>query len=152
MSTLRNTSAVNLTYVGTNGTSGLGNFLQTGYYNPSTQVAMAVGTGAVITVPAYSVGSEPMAYDFLEMFATAGSGVGIEMWGVRNGTQVNGGNNGITQLLSASSGNVLIGAMNAGSGITNYFSGEMYEILIFNQTITPYSTQIYQNQLSAYGT
>ena len=152
VSTLRNTSAVNLTYVGTNGTSGLGNFLQTGYYNPSTQVAMAVGTGAVITVPAYSVGSEPMAYDFLEMFATAGSGVGIEMWGVRNGTQVNGGNNGITQLLSASSGNVLIGAMNAGSGITNYFSGEMYEILIFNQTITPYSTQIYQNQLSAYGT
>jgi hypothetical protein len=150
-STRRNTSAPNLTYVGTNGTSGLGNFLQIGYYNPSTQVAMALGTGAVITVPAYSAGSEPMAYDFLEMFATSGSGAGIEIWGVRNGTQVNGGNSGITQLLSASSGNVLIGAMNAGTGIVNYFSGEMYEILIFNQTITPYSIQIYNNQLSYTG-
>ena len=150
-STRRNTSAVNLTYVGINGSSGLGNSLQVGYYNPSTQVAVALGgTGATITVPAYSAGSEPMAYDFLEMFATTGSGLGIEMWGVRNGSQVNGGNSSITQLLT-SSGNVLIGAMNSGSGIVNYFSGEMYEILIFNQTITPYSTQIYNNQVGYTG-
>jgi hypothetical protein len=55
-----------------------------------------------------------------------------------------------------SPGNIVLGYV-AVTGSTPYFSGEIYEVLVFTQSLydlngTSTITQIYQNQLSAYGT
>jgi hypothetical protein len=148
-------------YVGTNGPSSTRQQLSTGYYTDTSTIINEQSYALVgVTIPGYSVGSEPMGYDFYNFSQT--NGMYIYNW--RSGTSYASGNSGLTSPMT-SSGSITIG-FSAWNGGNKYFSGEMYEILVLTSSLfdlsgsTPgtYTTppsiiqSIYQNQLSAYGT
>jgi hypothetical protein len=64
-----------------------------------------------------------------------------------------------TVLVSSNTGKTFnIGYLYLDTGVTNYYYGEIYELLVFTQSLYDLDntggliTQVYQNQLSAYGT
>jgi hypothetical protein len=148
-------------YVGTNGPSSTRQQLSTGYYTDTSTIINEQSYALVgVTIPGYSVGSEPMGYDFYNFSQT--NGMYIYNW--RSGTSYASGNSGLTSPMT-SSGSITIG-FSAWNGGNKYFSGEMYEILVLTSSLfdlsgsTPgtYTTppsiiqSIYNNQLGAYGT
>jgi hypothetical protein len=85
------------------------------------------------------------------------SGSRIYVYNDPLGAPITATNAGQTGLLSMSGGNLQIGRV-IFNGITTYYIGEIYEILVFTQSLYDLDTsgglitKIYQNQLGAYGT
>jgi hypothetical protein len=158
--TRRNTSSSQKYYIGSNGAGSTRQNLAVGYFDNTTLIINEGGYATSTTVPAYSAGSEPTGYDFVMMSQTSG----MYTFSLRSGTSYSGGQSGlITPLNSAGVG--IIGAVATNGSYGGYFSGEMFEILVITSSIFDLSgsspgqltpipsviSQIYQNQLSAYG-
>jgi hypothetical protein len=147
-------------YIGTNGPSSTRQQLSAGYYTDTSTILNEHSYALVgVTIPGYSAGSEPMGYDFYNFSQT--NGMYVYNW--RSGTSYASGNSGLT-LPMTSSGNILLGYA-PWSG-NKYFSGEIFELTIFNTSLfdlsgsTPgtYTTppsiiqSIYNSQLGYTGT
>jgi len=148
----KRTTAVSTTtyYAGTNGQSVTNQNLGVGYSNDTTLRLTEYGYSLnAPTVSAYAGVSEPLGYDFFTFSQT--SGMRNYTW--RSGTSASNTNTGLTTPLSRS-GNSTIGGTNDSAS----FTGEIYELLVFTQSLYDLDTsgglvtQIYNNQLSAYGT
>jgi hypothetical protein len=148
----RRRAAGEMYYVGTNGPQSTRRQLSTGYSSDTVTILNQYANALVgATIPGYSSGAEPMGYDFYNFSQT--SGMYIYNW--RSGASYVASNSART-LPMTSPGNIVLGYV-AVTGSTPYFSGEIYEVLVFTQSLydlngTSTITQIYQNQLSAYGT
>ena len=108
----------------------------TGFNNAGLIPVYAAGEGVLYPVCDYSSGFINRIYNKSSLLTTSGNGVDFL-------------NTAITNTPS-------IGLSNARSP-SNYYQGEIYEILVFTQSLydidgTSTITQIYNNQLSAYGT
>ena len=118
-----------------------------GYRNNTTLSHAQYANDYDMTVPAYAGVSEPMRYTSYTFSSTNGK------FTYNNGSLLGSltNANGKTGL-SSISGNFTIG-----SGYM-YYTGEIYEILVFTQSLYDLDntggliTQVYQNQLGAYGT
>jgi hypothetical protein len=109
---------------------------------------LAVGEFINCIVPGYAGISEPTGYDYGVFSQT--SGMNSYSW--RSGNQTTATNATYTTPLTLS-GPAIIGAQRN----NQYFTGEIYEVLVFTKSLydidgTSTITQIYQNQLGAYGT
>jgi hypothetical protein len=139
-------------YTGSNGNSIATNSkIGFGYYNSGTQLQIGVYNAVYFgpNVPVYSAGSEPMGYDYFTFSTTLGS----KIYSWRNSTAYSRLNSTTTTPQNLSGPSVDIGRGQGGS----YFIGEIYEIIIFRNSLYQTGgdslvTQIYQNQLSQYGT
>jgi hypothetical protein len=136
-------------YAGTNGQPVTNQNLGVGYSNDTTLRLSEYGYSLnAPTVSGYAGVSEPLGYDFFTFSQT--SGMRNYTWW--SGTSASNANTGLTTPLTRS-GNSTIGGTNDSAS----FTGEIYELLVFTQSLydldgTTSITQIYQNQLSAYGT
>lgn len=136
-------------YFGLGDTSAQKKGLITGYWNSETNMEYSHrGDNLDNTVAAYAGVSEPIRYTVFDYSASTTKRVYINssILPVTN----------TSSDLTATTGPVTIGK-SFGTANTGYYSGEMYEILIFTQSLydldgTSTITQIYQNQLSQYGT
>ena len=159
--TRRNTSSSQKYYIGSNGAGSTRQNLAVGYFDNTTILLGEGGYATSTSVPAYSTGSEPTGYDFVMLSQTTGAY--CFCW--RNGTSYPGGNSGVNLPLN-SAGVGIIGAVATNGSYGGYFSGEMFELIIFTASLFDLSgssigqltpipsviSQIYQNQLGAYGT
>jgi hypothetical protein len=134
--------------LGTTGISGTG--LIAGYFGTNNIVYSHRGDNTDNTITAYAGASEPLRYTtYVYSASSPNKRVYI------NGSQLT--NTGNSYDLIAPSGEFTIGK-SFGTGITNYYYGEIYELLVFTQSLYDLDTsgglitQVYQNQLSAYGT
>ena len=142
----RNTNATSLTVISSgNASADQGFHFQ--YLPPGTTVRFGQYSDDMdlTSYPAY-VSNEPIHY----WTGTESSTSGRFLY--ENGT-VSKSDPTKTALLSSVSGNLLIGARFVSQ---NYYSGEIYELVIFTQSLydldgTASINQIYQNQLSRYG-
>jgi hypothetical protein len=129
-------------------TAGTGQGLITGYYNYETNIYYAHrGDDLFITVPAYAGASEPLRCAVYDYGASSTKRIYIN-------ASIAGTNSSYD--LAATSGAVTIGKTFGGLQ-SAYYYGEIYEILVFTRSLydldgTSTITQIYQNQLGAYGT
>jgi hypothetical protein len=160
-STRRNASGSNKYYIGSNGGGSTRQNLAVGYFDNTTIIINEGGYATSTVVPAYSAGSEPTGYDFVMLSQMTGAY--CFCW--RNGTSYPGGNTGVNLPLN-SAGVGIIGAVATNGSYAGYFSGEMFEILVLTSSLFDLSgssigqlspipsviSQIYQNQLGAYGT
>jgi hypothetical protein len=121
-------------------------------YTADTQVRFQfnniTGDAVNVTVPAYAGASEPTGYNIGAFSATSG----MLSYAWRNGAQTSGTAPSGT-ILGTTSGPGTLGC----SRSQQYFTGEMYEVLIFTMSLydldgTTSINQIYQNQLSYTGT
>jgi hypothetical protein len=112
-------------------------------FNSDTSFAMPVtGNPPAITIPAYNASSEPVTY------MTGGLTPSRVLY--KNDTL--GGTNVDANLLSVPSGYSYSIGYTVGAA-TYYYKGNLFELLIFTSALDQTQvTQIYQNQLSAYGT
>jgi hypothetical protein len=106
------------------------------------------------TITAYNSPSEPIRYTCATASSTSGRRVYI--YNDPLGNPIASSDAAQTSLMSMTSGNFQIGYYVFGSS-TSYYKGEIYELLVFTQSLydldgTTSITQVYQNQLSAYGT
>jgi hypothetical protein len=106
------------------------------------------------TVTAYNSSTEPIRYTSATASSTSGRRVYI--YNDPLGNPISASDATQTSLMSMTSGNFQIGYYTFGSS-TSYYKGEIYELLVFTQSLydldgTTSINQIYQNQLSAYGT
>ena len=122
----------------------------TGYYNGQ------YGNDTSVTVSAFtSSAAEPIRYGYTMRSSTGGSR--IYVYNDPLGAPITATNAGQTTLLTMSGGNLQIGQVFF-SGITTYYIGEIYELLVFTQSLYDLDTsgglitQVYQNQLSFTGT
>jgi len=159
--TRRNTSSSQKYYIGSNGAGSTRQNLAVGYFDNTTIIINEGGYATSTAVPAYSTGSEPTGYDFVMLSQTTGAY--CFCW--RNGTSYSGGNSGVNLPLN-SAGVGIIGAVATNGSYGGYFSGEMFELIIFTASLFDLSgssigqltpipsviSQIYNNQLGAYGT
>jgi hypothetical protein len=140
-------------YAGTNGQAVQYQNLGLGY---STDTAIrhshySYSNNGPSGLPAYAGAAEPIAYDYFAFSQTTNSGFREYSW--RSGTNYTSGNSGLTIPLTRS-GNSTIGGTNDSAS----FTGEIYEVLVFTQSLYDLDntggliTQVYQNQLGAYGT
>ena len=109
---------------------------------------LAVGEFINCIVPGYAGISEPTGYDYGVFSQT--SGMNSYSW--RSGNQTTATNATYTTPLTLS-GPAIIGAQRN----NQYFTGEIYEVLVFTKSLydldgTSTINQIYQNQLGIYGT
>jgi hypothetical protein len=159
--TRRNTSSSQKYYIGSNGAGSTRQNLAVGYFDNTTILLGEGGYATSTAVPAYSAGSEPTGFDFVMLSQTTGA----YCFSWRNGTSYPGGNSGVNLPLN-SAGVGIIGAVATNGSYAAYFSGEIFELIIFTASLFDLSgssigqlspipsviTQIYNNQLSAYGT
>jgi hypothetical protein len=144
----RNNSATTGGYFGLGSATQAGQGLITGYYSSEIYIDYAHrGDDLFITVPAYAGASEPLRCAVYDYGASSTKRVYI------NGS-IAGTNSSYD--LAATSGAMTIGKT-FGGGQPAYYYGEIYELLVFTQSLydidgTSTITQIYQNQLGAYGT
>jgi hypothetical protein len=122
----------------------------TGYYNGQYSNDISV------TVSAFTSASlEPVRYGYTMRSST--SGTRMYVYNDPLGAPITSIDAPKTTLLSMSGGNLKIGQV-IFSGITTYYIGEIYELLVFTKSLYDLDntggliTQVYQNQLSAYGT
>ena len=106
------------------------------------------------TVTAYNSSTEPIRYTSATASSTSGRRVYI--YNDPLGNPISASDATQTSLMSMTSGNFQIGYYTFGSS-TSYYKGEIYELLVFTQSLydldgTTSINQIYQNQLGAYGT
>jgi hypothetical protein len=118
-----------------------------GYYPTNAQLVISqYNDDKTQSVPAYSAG-ESISYDF----HMHNQNHTANIWSYRSGTSYTGAIGTFTNFLTAGSGN----KYSIGSG---GWQGEIYELLVFTQSLYDLDTsgglitQVYQNQLSAYGT
>ena len=141
----RNTNATTLTVI-SSGSAGADQGLHFQYLTPGTTVRFGQYSDDIdITpYPAY-VSNEPLHY----WTGTESSTTGRFLYekgtlSVSNVLQ--------TTLLTSTSGNFVVGRRFL-SGLTYYYSGEIFEVIVYTSALgTSDITQIYNNQLSAYGT
>jgi len=159
--TRRNTSSSQKYYIGSNGAGSTRQNLAVGYFDNTTIIINEGGYATSTSVPAYSTGSEPTGYDFVMLSQTTGAY--CFCW--RNGTSYPGGNTGVNLPLN-SAGVGIIGAVATNGSYGGYFSGEIFELIIFTASLFDLSgssigqlspipsviQSIYNNQLGAYGT
>jgi hypothetical protein len=105
-------------------------------------------------ITAYNSPSEPIRYTSATASSTSGRRVYI--YNDPLGNPISASDATQTSLMSMTSGNFQIGYYTFGSS-TSYYKGEIYELLVFTQSLydldgTTSINQIYQNQLGAYGT
>jgi hypothetical protein len=112
-------------------------------FNSDTSFAMPVtGNPPAITIPAYNASNEPVTY------MTGGLTPSRVLY-LNNSL---GGTNADTALLSVPSGYSYSIGYTVGAA-TYYYQGNLFELLIFKSALDQAQvTQIYQNQLGAYGT
>jgi hypothetical protein len=112
-------------------------------YASDTSIGMPVtGAPTTITIPAYNASNEPVTY------MTGG----ITPSRVLYQNNVLGGTNVDTALLSVPSGYSYSIGYTVGAA-TYYYQGNLFELLIFTSALDQTQvTQVYQNQLGAYGT
>jgi hypothetical protein len=133
--------------LGTTGTAGTG--LIAGYFGTNNIVYTHRGDNLDNTIPAYTGASEPLRYTtYVYSVSSPNKRVYI------NGSQLTNTNNSYD--LIAPSGEFTIGK-SFGTTNTNYYYGEIYELLVFTQSLydldaTTTINKIYQNQLSYTGT
>jgi hypothetical protein len=106
------------------------------------------------TITAYNSPSEPIRYTCATASSTSGRRVYI--YNDPLGNPIASSDAAQTSLMSMTSGNFQIGYYVFGSS-TSYYKGEIYELLVFTQSlydldVTTSINQIYQNQLSYTGT
>ena len=159
--TRRNTSSSQKYYIGSNGAGSTRQNLAVGYFDNTTILLGEGGYATSTAVPAYSAGSEPTGFDFVMLSQTTGA----YCFSWRNGTSYPGGNSGVNLPLN-SAGVGIIGAVATNGSYAAYFSGEIFELIIFTASLFDLSgssigqlspipsviQSIYNNQLSAYGT
>jgi hypothetical protein len=144
----RTTSTVNNYYIGS-GNSSLNQDLILGYRYDNTLTHAQWGNDYDMTVPVYAGSSEPMRYTSYTFSSTNGKFIYNNGSLLGSLTDANGKTG-----LSSTSGNFAIGY---GYG-SNYYTGEIYELIVFTQSLYDLDTSgglitnIYNNQLSAYGT
>jgi hypothetical protein len=116
-------------------------------YNPSTSLRLAQYADDLgVTVPDY-ISGETISYNFF----THNTNHTANIWSYRSSTYKTTGN--LLAFLSAPSGSYRIG-----TGHSGFYTGEIYELLVFTQSLYDLDTsgglitKIYQNQLGAYGT
>lgn len=160
-STRRNVSGGGRYYIGSAGTNLQFQQLSVGYFTDTSTILNEGAYAQQITVPAYAGASEPVTYENWSMSQTTG----IYDFSWRAGATYNNGNTGLKTPLS-SAGNGIIGATASNGSYSGYFSGEMFELLIFNASLFDLSgsgsgqlspipsiiQSIYNNQLSYTGT
>jgi hypothetical protein len=142
----RTTLAAENYYIGS-GNGATNNWLILGYRNNINLTHAQFNNDYDMTVPFYAGASEPIRYTSYTFSSTNGKFTynNGSLFGSR--TDANGKTG-----LSSTSGNFTIG-----SGY-KYYIGEIYELLVFTQSLYDLDntggliTQVYQNQLSAYGT
>jgi hypothetical protein len=159
--TRRNTSSSQKYYIGSNGAGSTRQNLAVGYFDNTTILLGEGGYATSTAVPAYSAGSEPTGFDFVMLSQTTGA----YCFSWRNGTSYPGGNSGVNLPLN-SAGVGIIGAVATNGSYAAYFSGEIFELIIFTASLFDLSgssigqlspipsviQSIYNNQLGAYGT
>jgi hypothetical protein len=159
--TRRNTSSSQKYYIGSNGAGSTRQNLAVGYFDNTTIIINEGGYATSTAVPAYSAGSEPTGYDFVMLSQTTGA----YCFSFRGGTSYPGGNSGVNLPLN-SAGVGIIGAVATNGSYGGYFSGEIFELIIFTASLFDLSgssigqlspipsviQSIYNNQLGAYGT
>jgi hypothetical protein len=107
------------------------------------------------TITSYNSSNEPIRYTFAQASSTSGRRVNI--YNDPRANPIISNNVTQTSLMTMTSGNFEIGFYTFGTN-TSYYTGEIYELLVFTQSLYDLDntggliTQIYQNQLSAYGT
>jgi len=142
----RTTNASENYYIGS-GNGATNNWLILGYRNNINLTHAQFNNDYDMSVPFYAGASEPIRYTSYTFSSTNGKFTynNGSLFGSR--TDANGKTG-----LSSTSGNFTIG-----SGY-KYYTGEIYELLVFTQSLYDLDTsgglitQVYQNQLSAYGT
>lgn len=142
----RNTASFPMFFFGRVGGASITGSLHIGYV---TNTALRFGLWATSSttdeaISAYAGSAEPVGYN-IQTFSTTSF-----MRNYRNA--VLGSNNASTTPITNTDGTYSIGMVS-----TNYYSGEMYEILVFTKSLydldgTSSITQIYNNQLSYTGT
>lgn len=145
----RNNSGTQGGYFGIGSTAAAGAGLIVGYFNSDTTMEYSHrGDNLENTVAAFAGASEPIRYTVFDYSASTTKRVYINssILPVTN----------TSYDLVATSGAMTIGKSFATVNSTYYY-GEMYEVLVFTKSLydldgTSTITQIYNNQLSAYGT
>jgi len=142
------------TFFGVGNTSGNLAGLILGYTSDTQIYFSQRGVNVAPSITGYAGASEPMHYWYFDHSSKASLNEVIYQNGF---TTVGSGTD--TGTLAAPSGNpVTIGKSLATTSFTTYYSGEIFEILIFTQSLYDLDntggliTQIYQNQLSYTGT
>jgi hypothetical protein len=151
------TSAFNDNPIVTCGTVNVVNqYLHNLYRNGTTYLHGQYSNDSQVTVSTFtSSAAEPIRYGYTMRSSTSGSR--IYVYNDPLGAPITATNAGQTGLLSMSGGNLQIGRV-IFSGITTYYIGEIYELLVFTQSLYDLDTsgglitQVYQNQLSYTGT
>jgi len=129
-STRRNVSGGGRYYIGSAGTNLQFQQLSVGYFTDTSTILNEGAYAQQITVPAYAGASEPVTYENWSMSQTTG----IYDFSWRAGATYNNGNLGLKTPLS-SAGNGIIGATASNGSYSGYFSGEMFELLIFTASL-----------------
>ena len=147
----RNAVTTGQSFFGVGNASAQGSALITGWIADTQMVFSQRGVNVTATVPNYAGSSEPMHYWTFERTQNASLNIYQFAALAAFGTQ--------TITISAPSGNpVTIGKSFGTTSYPNYYTGEMYEILVFTKSLYDLDntggliTQIYQNQLSYTGT
>lgn len=139
---------------GTN-TNTVSAYLHNTYRNGTTYLNGQYSNDRSVTVSAFiSASAEPIRYGYTMRSSTSGSR--IYVYNDPLGAPITVSVPTQTTLLTMSGGNFLIGTV-IFNGITTYYIGEIYEILVFTSSLydldgTTSINQIYQNQLSYTGT
>jgi hypothetical protein len=146
----RNTSTTGQTFFGLGDASANGSGLITGWIANNQMVFSQRGVNVIATVPNYAGSSEPLHYWSFDRSNTTNLSVYQFASLAATDTQA------IT--LSAPVGNPATIGKSFGSTLyTSYYTGEMYEILVFTRSLYDLDTtgglitQIYQNQLGYTG-
>jgi hypothetical protein len=148
--TERRNNAAAQSYFGLGSTGVSGTGLIIGYFGLDTNIVYTHrGDNLDNTVPAFAGASEPIRYTVFDYSASTTKRVYINasILPVTN----------TSYDLAATTGAMTIGK-SFGTTNTTYYYGEMYEILVFTKSLYDldntggFITQVYQNQLSAYGT
>jgi len=141
----RNTASFPMLFFGRVGGASITGSLHIGYVtNTALRFGLFFGPSTDEAISAYAGSAEPVGYN-IQTFSTTSF-----MRNYRNA--VLGSNNASTTPITNTDGTYSIGLVS-----TNYYSGEMYEILVFTKSLydldgTSSITQIYNNQLSYTGT
>jgi hypothetical protein len=140
----RNTASFPMFFFGRVGGASISGSLHIGYVtNTSLRFGLWASSSTDETISAYAGSAEPVGYN-IQTFSTTSF-----MRNYRNA--VLGSNNASTTPITNTDGTYSIGLVS-----TNYYSGEIYEILVFTKSLydldqTSSITQIYNNQLSYTG-
>ena len=154
-STSGGTASSDVTLLSCGNVGSAGKLLYLLYRNNTTSIFGSYSPELYSTLSTYNSSTEPIRYT--SATASSTSGRRIYIYNDPLGNPITTTNATQTSLMSMTSGNFQIGYYTYGSS-TSYYTGEIYEILVFTQSLYDLDTSgglitnIYQNQLGAYGT